>query len=111
MYAFAGNLQILFGIADASWWACIIGPTLQQSLNLAQAAGFRDCTLNAGLRPTRGPSWTREHLCPYVLRNGGKSEARLGEPCLARVQWAWGSQGGAGTSLVIKTGTATSYPM
>ena len=103
MYAFAGNLQILFGITNASWWACIIAPTLQQSLNLAQAAGFRDCTLYAGLRPTRGPASSSAHR-PYVLRNGGKSEARLGEPCLARVQWARGSQGGAGTSLIIKTG-------
>lgn len=67
MYAFAGNLQILFGIAYASWWACIIGPTLQQSLNLAQAAGFRDRTLDAGLRHTRGPSWTRKHLCSQPL--------------------------------------------
>ena len=68
MYVLAGNLQILFGITDASWWACIIAPTLQQSLNLAQAAGFRDCTLYAGLRPTRGPSWTREHLPSQSLR-------------------------------------------
>ena len=113
VYAFAGNLQILFGIADASWWACIIGPTLQQSLNLAQVLASKTVPLMPALDPPvgpPGPASTSAHS-PYVLRKGGKSEAHLGEPCLVRVQWARGSQGGAGTSLVIKTGTATSYPM
>lgn len=42
------------GIANERWWTRIISPASQQSQNLAQAAGFRACTLDATSDPLMG---------------------------------------------------------